>query len=162
MNFLSKKKKKDSGRCPETRQGQAVFAPLRSSQNWRPLDVMRPGPDYRTSFCFAAEGGKQKKYNIRRIMLCQKMEKDAQEIHIHSHRWITMQISATQTILPILQLWIIIPISVTQTTMHLNAKNINFLKKCYFLEIILHIRSRRFGCRTRQCKNWKLTGKICS
>lgn len=85
------------------------------------------------------------------------MEKDVQEIHIHSHRWITMQISATQTILPTLQLWIIMPISVTQTTMHLNAKNINFLKKCYFLEIILHIKyASKNLCLPGRMKNSKL------
>lgn len=121
--------------------GQAVFAPLRlrfvsvgskpastgccePSQNLRPLDVMRPGPGLQNFVLFYRQRRKTKKYNIRRIILCQKMEKDVQEIHIHSHRWITMQISATQTILPTLQLWIIMPISVIQTTIHLNAKDI--------------------------------------
>lgn len=69
MNCLSKKKKKDSGRCPETRQGHA------------PLDRLT---ELRSVLPTKAEN--KKKYNIRRIILCQKMEKDAQEIHIHSHR----------------------------------------------------------------------------
>lgn len=63
-----KKRKEDSGRCPETRQGQAPLDRLTE-----PRSVLPPKVE-------------NKKYNIRRIILCQKMEKDVQEIHIHSHR----------------------------------------------------------------------------
>lgn len=52
MSYLSKKKKKDSGRCPETGPGACA-----------------PGPAYRTSFCFTAKGGKQKiQYKENNIM----------------------------------------------------------------------------------------------
>lgn len=89
------KKKKIQGAAMKPARGKLSL--LRSVQNQHPLDaVNRRKTDVQwTSFDLDRLTGlrsvlpsktENKKYNIRRIILCQKMEKDVQEIHIHSHR----------------------------------------------------------------------------
>ena len=70
---MSKKKKKKK----EKKIQGAALKPARGKRPWTGLQ------DF---VLFYRQRRKIKKYNIRRIILCQKMEKDAQEIHIHSHR----------------------------------------------------------------------------
>lgn len=87
MNKKKKKKKEKKIQGAALKPARGKLSSLRSGRrktdvHWTSCDLDRL-TELRSVLPPKAEN---KKYNIRRIILCQKMEKDAQEIHIHSHR----------------------------------------------------------------------------